>query len=232
LSPLRFGLVVVQVMALALLGACANDDRSLLTAEDRQATEPKGGRAGSPNRASAPNCPDLDGNGVPDCTETLVSNPSFDSDSSHWRPDENVAQSWLPMDATPSASSSSGSLRVENSLFGEVPTLAIAGTSQCIAISGGSPIEAYVQLALASGGATDSAGALETDFYSSEDCSGDIQMSRGSNSALTDSEWRSIGLSEEAPQTAHSLQVRLVAIKPFSDSALSVLFDNVLVRAN
>ena len=216
-------------MALAVLGGCVNDDRSLLTAEDRQAAG-TAATAGSSNQTSAPNCPDLDGNGVPDCAETLVSNPSFDSDVSHWVAEQNVAQSWSSSDATTSARS--GSLRVENSLVGEVPTLAIAGTTQCIAVSGGLLIDAYVQLTLASGGASESAAALETRFYSSEDCTGDVEMSRGANAALSGSDWLAIGLSAQSPPATRSVQVRLVAIKPFSEQPLAVLFDNVLVEAH
>src|SRR5450631_3671925 len=99
------------------------------------------GNAGQVEVGPTNDCPDLDQNTVLDCTETLVTNPSFDADIKGWSPEASGAISWESLDAR--GSDASGSIRVENrgTASGPDTGLIYTGATQCVKVQ---PDHAYV----------------------------------------------------------------------------------------
>lgn len=178
-------------------------------------------------------CPDLDQNTVPDCTETLAENPTFDRDAKGWQAEANTAVSWDAYDAQ--TTETSGSLVVENRATSGAPGMgmAYAGAKQCVPITPKSTYVVYAQMY--SGSSTVSGyGSVIGRLFESTDCTGSpvSDSVKVSPTIGTINLWMTLQTDElAAPAGANSLLVELQVGKLANNTErVSLRFDNVLVR--
>jgi hypothetical protein len=236
-------------LAVALaLSACALDDRQLELAPEEEGSgasggeDPGAGGGGSDGEGGTAGtggtgdmnglvdgCADLDTDGVPDCTTTLVKNPSFASDVAGWTALTNATLTWDPRNALDDLPSGSARLGT-----GPVPASAPrVGATQCVALAGSQLVIAYASAFVeATGDAADSAGAaIEVSFFESADCSGKVNGFFGTPPGTVTDAWTTIhagGLSKDATQ---SILVALIANKAALTTEVSAYFDNVMLKA-
>jgi hypothetical protein len=213
--------------ALTLIEAC---DRSSC-ADDCKLASPLG--PGGMRMCAAPvlaQCPDLDGNCVADCGETLVQNPGF-VDVGGWSAEPSSKLGWDTSDAGGQASS--GALAIWNTLVADANQASLVGGRQCLGkITPGARYELYANAFIAPGQSAGSAAIAGT-FFASADCSGVALAVKAKGAApmlegRTDT-WLTVSGGGEAPAGAGSLSVRLLVAKQVRSPPLRVLFDNVLV---
>jgi hypothetical protein len=171
-------------------------------------------------------CADLDGDGKPDCVETLVTNARFDSDVASWSAEWGATVSWA---AAPDAlGSSSGSLIVDNTNVVAAKGATMAGAEQCVAATAGANYRVSAQAMIAQGQGAGVAG-LALQFFPTADCSGAASGAWSSSGLSLTGMWTVISGAAAAPAGTGSLRVRLVVTKPFMDPAFAARFDNVLL---
>jgi hypothetical protein len=219
-------------------GARATGGKS--AASSGGAREPGGGDGGTGASSAGDStigenttCPDLDQNTVPDCTETLAANPTFDRNSNGWQAEANTAVSWDAYDAQ--ATEGSGSLVVENRATSGAPGMGMAygGAKQCVPITAKSTYVVYAQMY--SGTSTVSGyGSLIGRLFESADCSGSpiADSVKVSPTIGTVNLWMTLQTDAlAAPAGAKSLLVELQVGKLANNTdRVSLRFDNVLVR--
>jgi hypothetical protein len=172
-------------------------------------------------------CADLDHDGTPDCTETLVRNPRFDADVSSWTAEYGASATWQ---GAPDAigGSPSGSIVVGNTNVISATGVSLTGASQCVTASAGT-YRLAAQVNLAAGQGAGSAG-LAVQLFPSADCSGNAQSAWSSQVTSTTGAWTVLDGSFPVPAGTGSLRVRLATLKPFSAAAFQARFDNVLLE--
>ena len=190
-----------------------------------------GGRGGTAG-ASAPPCPDLDANGVPDCQETLVQNPGFDSAPTGWKAEPGSSTSWTSQDGRGNVSP--GAVAVVNSDTNPADApygTTTAGAFQCLTVTPGACYQVDAQASIPSGQASVAAGFV-LDEHATGDCSQAPVTSFVSPQIASPGAWQTIsGTTTRVPLGVGSVAVRLVAVKPLAQPSAEALFDNVLVRA-
>jgi hypothetical protein len=169
-------------------------------------------------------CADLDTDGVADCKATLLTNPSFSSDTTDWQADAEVALSWDPKNALPDAPS--GSARLEAS----VPR---ARATQCVAMEEKQLVIAYANAFVASPANDDEPGQaeLEVSFFPSQDCTGDRAAFFETPPSKEVDTWSVVQAGQISVDGTHSVSIALVGLKPASAAAIEVYFDNVMLKA-
>jgi hypothetical protein len=173
-------------------------------------------------------CPDLDGDGVGDCMETVITNAAFDSDTSGWSSDTNVSLIWIVEDA--GGQTKSGSLGVTNTYEATQDGTLMVGARQCQPINGASVYDFFVQVSVPAE-APDTRGGFQIILFDGPKCTGNILDARTSN--LTQgSAWQLAYLTYLTPTDSKSVAYRLVSVKPFVQPPVTVLFDNVLMRSD
>jgi hypothetical protein len=189
-----------------------------------------GGASGS-GGASGATCPDLDADGVPDCRQTLVQNPGFDSTTAAWSPEAKSTAGWTSSDGT--GNSASGAIAVTNvdTNLNDAPYgTTISGAFQCLTVAVGSCYQIDVQAFLPPGQGSGAAGFV-LDEHITADCSQAPATSFISPQVVTPGSWQTIsGTTTQIPLGVGSVAVRLVAVKPVAQPSQEALFDNVLVR--
>jgi hypothetical protein len=180
-------------------------------------------------RAGAPACPgpDLDGNGMLDCRETMTANADFARDGAGWDAEVGATLAWDARDAE--AHAGSGSLAVTNTASSNVASSSMAGGRRCLPVAGGTVYRLLAQVMMPAGQPSATAG-LAAAFHASADCSGPLLAAVPLPLASKLDVWSLLTADAQAPAVARSLQVRLVVVKPFTQPAVRALFDNVLVR--
>jgi hypothetical protein len=185
-----------------------------------------GGADGGAGGEGPPRCPDLDGNQVADCEETLVGNGAFDRAVSGWTNEPHVTSSWDSADAR--GHEDSGSLALEAGEVADRDGDVMLGSRQCLEISPGGVYRFAVEVSLFRELSSLRAG-FQLLVHAGSACSG--QVLDVSNSSVVDgTTWRTAELAYLSPLRARSITLRLAVIKPYRDGA-KVRFDNVLVRA-
>jgi hypothetical protein len=174
-------------------------------------------------------CPDLDGNSVADCTETLVMNPGFDTNVTSWTAEGGVKISW---DGASDAEgkSTSGALMIKNVTTAAQDGWFLAGAVQCVPVTGGAAYDFAAQLSVQAnpGGCS---GILSVTYFQSADCSGDVAGAILSQQATTTDTCEVLQLHPTIPAGTASASIRLGTIKPFRQTAALVVdFDNVLFK--
>lgn len=182
------------------------------------------GEAGAGND---PGCPDLDDNSVADCEETLVQNASFDVNLNGWHEESNALGSWEHEDALDH--DASGSATITNRTFyedreGQV----MRGLWQCVPASAATSYRLLTQVRI-SGEAGQVWGGLSVSFYDAPDCTGNV-VTASTPMLGTTTDWSMTEARAEAATNTQSMLVRLVVNKPYSAPAVTVDFDNVLIR--
>ncbi len=188
---------------------------------------------GVTGNGGAPGCPDLDQDAVPDCRQTLMSNPGFDQGTTGWAASPVGSASFKSIDGN--ANPMSGSIAVDNTDTDpkHAPTgWTTASASQCLAVSPGSVFAVSVQVSLPQG-QTGGAAGFELDYYASPDCTGaTATIPFLSPQVSAAGAWQVVtAATTQVPVGVSSIAVRLVAEKPVGQTSLEALFDNVLVRA-
>jgi hypothetical protein len=188
-----------------------------------------GGMCGCSGGAGVPGrCPDLDQNQVPDCDESLADNPSFDADVKGWRSDTDLDVEWAADDAL--GHDDSGSLAMTSQIEIDQDGSKLLGATQCLSVSGGSVYRFAVQISVPDD-AGETRGGLELILYDTAECTGDV-VDNLSSSLLKGAEWKTAELTYLTPSTARSVGLRLISIKPFRQPAVTLLFDNLLMRTD
>jgi hypothetical protein len=185
-----------------------------------------GGSAGS--AGASPGCGDIDQDMVDDCTETLVQNSRFDSDGSYWLVEPLATQAWDPRNAR--AGTGSGSLLISN-LAPVDPANGsfMVGGHQCVQVTADATYEFAVRVLIPSGQGAGEAG-VNVQIFGADNCAGSFLEAETVGTTADVDAWQVVQGELTVSSAARSMWVRLVVSKPFSQTALEALFDDVLVR--
>ncbi len=179
---------------------------------------------------AARECPDLDGNGILDCKESLVTNPDFKAGLVGWTPELNMAQGFSSTDGD--GNPASGSIAVTNAsqsdaTFGST----IGGSEMCLPAGELTRYRLYVQTFFAPGASGLASAGAAFRFFATEDCSG---LPNGAFmpplAQSNPSGWRTLQSSVPTPGNTRSMAMRLVVLKPFSLPPAQAQFDNILLK--
>jgi len=172
-------------------------------------------------------CGDLNDNGVDDCSETLVQNSRFDSTLSGWQAEPDADSVWDAGDA--SAQAGSGSLRLTSArAVVQAVGGTVTGVHQCLRVKLDDIFDFAAQVKLADG-QTDGSAGVNAWLFDDDSCQGNLVPSGFMISGGVVGSWTLLKGNLWIPRGVHSMYVRLVAIKPFTQPLLSVSFDDVLV---
>jgi hypothetical protein len=239
----------LPTLALVLgLGGCAIDDRTLLEQEPTAGTGGSagsagtgnpggaGGSAGEPDAGPEIHCVYLLGEEPEPGCESLVDNPGFHADFAGWEAvDPAVRLGWT--DVNPMDSEQSGSIAVNNTLYGMGAGTASGGARQCLEARGSAVYALAADVIIPSmqdfeweGGLANAKAAVSIFFYKEPNCGGQTIGNFTTDYAENADEWIWLRGTTTAPPATVSMAVRLIAMKPFEQITLKALFDNVLVR--
>jgi len=183
-----------------------------------------GGTLGNAGAPAEGRCPDLDQNGVLDCDETVVKNASFDKDTAGWSLETGAELDWEDHDGWDH--DDSGSLGVTNQVVETMDGNALTGARQCIPITGGTVYAFAAQISMPDYAGETVAG-IQLNLFDSPGCTGTL-LDHPETNWVKGSTWNVVQYTYLTQPTAVSAMVRLVAKKPFRQTPVAVLFDNVL----
>ena len=190
-----------------------------------EAGEVAGGASGFVN-----SCADLDGNGVSDCSETLLENATFDANVTQWEAHPGATIAWDAKDLLGASASGSALVTASGSMDSDGYGIAVA--EQCLSVRDGTVLQVFANAAFDAGPVTGGA-EIGMWFFAGEACSGDTpnevyetpkEFTAGKTLTLR-------GAKGVSPQIK-SVRVRLGVIKPFRAESFTVRFDNILLRAD
>ena len=180
-----------------------------------------------PTGGGPADCPDLDGNCVRDCGETLTKNPGLEADASSWQAEANVTVAREQRDAM--GRPTSGALSVLHGSKTGLTAAAMAGARQCVTVTAGTVYQLAAQVLIPEGQSPGSA-SLSAIFHAAADCAGPPAAAPSPIPLWGDRDrWMTVSAGVLAPAGAQSMTLRLVVIKRLQDPPLKALFDNVLV---
>ena len=185
--------------------------------------------AGSPGSGGALEfpCGDLNQDAVDDCGQTLVKNSRFDSEASGWDAEADLTQTWDPSNA--SGKPGPGSLLLRNTAATtEAKGAFMVGSHQCIVATPGATYDVAARFMLAADQTAGEAG-VNIWLFDDDACQGNLVSGKTAISGGKTGQWLALRGTIWIPGGVHSMYVRLVAIKPFNQSSLSVLVDDVLI---
>ena len=175
-------------------------------------------------------CPDLNGNAVLDCKESLVANPSFRSDLAGWTAEVDTQQTLIARDGQDNPTSASMvviNARHSDSDLGST----MGGSVQCVRATDAGSYDFAVQALAMPSPATMVWGGVAFVFFTSPDCSG---ASNGAYSPTLSSAdtagWQVLRGIVSPPFGTKSMMLRLVVVKPFKQQPSAAIFDNVLLK--
>jgi len=177
-------------------------------------------------------CPDLDGDGVRDCLESLIRNGDFATGIAGWMPELGTTASFSSSDGE--GDPQSGSLLVTNTNHSDVTSgLTMAGAASCLPGARASSYGVWLQVALDPVPDGQAQAGITFTYYPTTDCSGAPNGISPTN--LVDQSVSGWSVAQESvlpPSGTQSFLARLVVVKPFSQAMASARFDNLLIRAN
>ncbi|HEY0467733.1 MAG TPA: hypothetical protein VGC79_26210 [Polyangiaceae bacterium] len=174
-------------------------------------------------------CVDLDQNGTPDCTETLLENSTFDTDVSHWAAESDATLAWDAVDLR--GLQNSGSALVGSSKVFDAPGNSLVAADQCVAVQPDTVLSVFADARLEDNTIVGKA-SISLWFFSEPDCPGDQASDFYQTPEAFDTGSTLILSGAKAvPEGMRSVRVRLGVTKPFRATTFSVRFDNVLVVA-
>jgi hypothetical protein len=239
----------LPALALILdLVGCALDDRTLLEQEPTAGTGGSAGSAGTGNPGgtgasagetdSGPeiHCVYVAGEEPEPGCESLVDNPGFHADFEGWEAvDPAVRLGWTDGDSMDNEQS--GSIAVNNTLYGMGAGTASGGARQCLEARGGAAYALAADVIIPStqdfeseGGLANAKAAVSIFFYKEPNCGGQTIGNFTTTYVESPDTWTLVRGDTTAPPAAVSMAVRLIAMKSFEQITLKALFDNVLVR--
>ncbi|MES1175750.1 MAG: hypothetical protein ABUL62_15620 [Myxococcales bacterium] len=203
----------------------AGSDNAGQAVEAGQAGEPGDADGGEPSFADG--CTDLNRNGISDCTETLLGNPTFTTDVTHWTPEYGLTLAWDPLDLHGAVGSGSALITSSGPVDGQGNVLAAA--FQCIPVHEGRSVSVWANAQIAPG--TVSGGAeLNFWFFANPGCPGESPAVAASVATETRvGQTVILKGTQTVPNYMVSLRVRLGVVKPFMAQSFSVRYDDVLV---
>lgn len=185
------------------------------------------GSAGQAGGSIAFPCGDLNQDLVDDCQQTLVLNSRFDSAASDWDLEPSTTRAWDASNA--SGKAGSGSLQVSNvQPVEQAAGATLAGSRQCIPVTPMTNYDFAANVMIASGQAAGQAG-LNAWLFDDDACVGNLVTGSMPIAGGEAGKWTAIKGKLWIPGGVHSMYVRLVAIKPFTQASLNVFIDDVLV---
>jgi hypothetical protein len=181
--------------------------------------------------AAGASCPDLDGDGMLDCSQTAVMNPGFDTGIASWIGETpfDLPLTWN-MKGDLNGKKTSGALVVTSNIVADAAGWTIQGAFQCVPVTGAAVYDLAAQLSMPTDPSSAGGAILGFFFYPTADCTGPPNASALSNGATAQNMCEVLTLSEAAPASAQSVAVRLAVVKPFRQASQAVTFDNVLFR--
>ncbi len=169
-------------------------------------------------------CGDLNHDLVDDCTETLVQNSRFDSSVAQWEAEPSLTEAWGSVNA--SGTPGSGSLSLTNT-----GSAGMNGARQCIPATPYASYDFAARVQLGAG-QTGSAG-VNVFYYDDDACHGNLEGGATPIEGGVAGSWTELATTVPLwipTSKIHSMYVRLVANKPYGQTApLTVLIDDVLV---
>ncbi|MDX2054732.1 MAG: hypothetical protein SFV15_20185 [Polyangiaceae bacterium] len=173
-------------------------------------------------------CPDLNGNRVLDCEESLAQNGDFAQNLEFWLPDPHITQTWAA-EQDAGSYQGSGAVKVQLTVVSSTSILQVVEyTRQCISITPGT-YDVGVQLFIAGGQGTGN-GGLALRWFSSSNCTtpGFLSVAEGGSTSEV-GKWTTLSQVVTAPDNAQSVLFSLGVTKPFQQPSFEVLFDNALL---
>lgn len=178
------------------------------------------GAGGEESSGLVAGCADLDTDGVPDCTTTLVRNPTFSEDVSDWSVDGGAELSWDSKNALSDQPSGSAKLRAS------APR---ASAWQCVGVGSRELVIAYAS-ALVEDPTELGRAELETSFFDTDDCSGERTGYFKTPTSSVVNGWTTLQAGGVSLEGTRSATIALVAVKPDGATELDVYFDNVMFK--
>jgi hypothetical protein len=208
-------------------GAAGGTSIVVSTGGTADAASPDGVRSGD---LAARECPDLDGNGILDCKESLVTNPDFKVGLAGWTPELNMTQEFSSTDGD--GNPASGSIAVTNASRSDTTVgSTIGGSEMCLLAAELTSYSLYMQTFFAPGSSGLASAGAAFRFFATADCSGAINGTF--MPPLADSNpsgWRVLQSSIPTPGSTRSMSIRVVVLKPFNQAPAQALFDNILIK--
>jgi len=236
------------LMTTLLVAGCALDTRKLRTTDPENpgsagaggdsTTHPSTGmQALLPDPSEIPVCSYSEGTVVPGC-ETLAKNAGFAKDTDGWQQEPYAIDiGWTPGDAGGDASS--GSMLVTNSLFSENNNgINPGGGMQCLDVTPGAAYVMAGDVYIPDGQGDGKMGpyvgqaGLSIFFWRGKDCSDTTPTLMNFQTKLVTEvgKWRHVAAGAVAPESAVSMSIRMLTIKPFKEFSFKAEFDNVLLQ--
>jgi hypothetical protein len=220
----------------ARAGAAPIDDAGAAGTDDSAGGAPSA-RAGSGGAAPTElplvdGCTDLDGNGVGDCQETLLSNGDFKTDVKGWTADAETVLTWDDQNAAGDLPSGSALLTVASAAApgGSGSTLRVA--KQCVPMTAKQLVTVYANAFVAGGQAAGGHAEIDVYFFDAAACAGTYVTSFSTPQPLdaTTDQWLTLLAGSTSGANTQSALVTLALSQPVSAASFAASFDNVLLK--
>jgi hypothetical protein len=181
--------------------------------------------------ATVGDCADLDEDGVADCQETLLVNPTFAGDVMHWTADVGASLTWDPRDSLAAPGSGTALLTAGSDAF-DAGGSSLVTAGQCVRVTGGQIVIAYANAWVDEGQDANGKAEVYVDFYDAADCTSTSTSSFSTPQPLDASTgaWLTLKAALLTTVATHSARVMLAIEKPFVAQSFHARFDNVLLK--
>lgn len=177
-------------------------------------------------------CPDLDQNTVPDCSESLAVNATFNKDIDGWRSQVYAIASWDFVNAQ--AGEKSGSIFLKNAAPANPASgdaFVYTGANQCLAVDGEGEHQIFAQV-FSDGEVVTGYGSVVARLFATGDCTGTPRSVVTSPNQGNTGNWFTVQTSlfpTESDVQSVMVELRVGKLSTRTD-AVSMRFDNVMVR--
>jgi len=177
-------------------------------------------------------CPDLDGNSIGDCTETLVQNGDFKLDVGSWSPEPQTKIDWDDMNAAADLPSGSALVTGTNPASPGASGFSQHVAKQCLALSGKQLVTIYGNAFIDGGQAAGGYAEIDLSFFDTPACAGSYMSTFSTPQPLDASkdEWVTLKGGSVSSTSTQSVSVALTVYQPLSQASFSARFDNILLR--
>jgi hypothetical protein len=174
----------------------------------------------------------LDGNGVPDCRETLLKNGDFARDASGWTADPEVRVAWDEQNATGDVPSGSALVTSTVAASAGATGSVLRVAKQCVALSGKQLVTVYANALVGADQAADGHAEVDVFFFDVAGCAGTYTSSFSTPQPLdaAPEQWLTLRAGSVSGSNTQSALVALTLSQPLSAPAFAARFDNVLLK--
>ena len=189
-----------------------------------------GGAAGSSSPATS-GCPDLDGNTIPDCMETLATNAAFESDIDGWAAELETTITWQEQNASSDLPSGSALVASTGAIAGATGS-ALRAASQCLGVGSNRLVTVHANAFVPGNQDADGHAEVDVYFFDAEDCAGAYSASFSTPQPLDASvdAWLMLQAGAVTGKNTQSMRVMLAISKPFRADSFQARFDNILLK--